>query len=128
MILALDTSTPVCHFILLDGDQRYEYDWDIGRDLADGLIGYIRQQLADHGVSWQDITAIAVYKGPGSFTGLRIGLTVMNTVADTMSIPIVGETGDDWVDKAVGRLNNGENERLVMPMYGSEPNITTPRK
>jgi len=67
-------------------------------------------------------------KGPGSFTGLRIGITVFNTIADTNNVPIVGETGDSWQDKAIMRLENGENDHVVLPEYGSEANITKPRK
>jgi tRNA threonylcarbamoyladenosine biosynthesis protein TsaB len=128
MIVAIDTSTPTCKLWLVDGSSTLAYSWDAGRSLADGLIGYLRSCLGEQGKTWQDITAIAAYKGPGSFTGLRIGLTVLNTVADDASLPIVGETGDDWLAIALRRLKAGENDGLVMPLYGREPNITKPRK
>ena len=66
--------------------------------------------------------------GPGSFTGLRIGLTVLNTIASSQAIPIVGATGDDWQDVAVAGIDSGQNDEIVMPFYGSEANITAPRK
>lgn len=128
MILALDTSTPVCRLTLISSDVRRDYEWDAGRDLADGLLKFLREKLAENGASWSDITGIAAYKGPGSFTGLRIGLTVLNTIADSSGVPIVGETGDGWLEVSLVRLSGGENEHLVMPLYGREPNITTPRK
>jgi tRNA threonylcarbamoyladenosine biosynthesis protein TsaB len=128
MIVALDTSTPTCKLWLIEGPARKEYSWEAGRGLADGLIGYLRTCLSEQGASWQDVTAIAAFKGPGSFTGLRIGLTVLNTIADDGSLPIVGETGGDWLDSALRRLDAGENDGLVMPLYGREPNITKPRK
>ncbi len=128
MILALDTSTSTCRVWLIDDDSRQSYEWEAARELADGLIGYLRGLLTSQGKEWHDISAIAVNQGPGSFTGLRIGLTVMNTIADTTSTPIVGESGDDWLSRALERLKNGENDGLVMPVYGREPNITRPRK
>lgn len=128
MILAIDTSTPVCKVWLITGTDTAEYEWQADRDLADGLIKYLRECLAEQGLGWSDVTAVAAYQGPGSFTGLRIGLTIVNTLADTRSLPIVGATGKDWMQEALRRINNGETDGLVMPVYGREPNITKPRK
>lgn len=128
MILLLDTSTPECRLTLVDVDQRFIDAWTADRTLADKLIGYLRGQLRAHGKSWQDVSGIGVFKGPGSFTGLRIGLTVLNTLADSLEVPIVGETGDDWLERALERLRADENDRLVMPLYGRDANITKPRK
>lgn len=128
MIILLDTSTPECKITLIDGDIRKELVWQANRELADKLIGYLRNQLAEQGKKWSDITGIGLLRGPGSFTGLRIGHTVMNTIADDMAIPIVGESGEDWKERALERLTNGETDELVMPLYGREANITKPRK
>lgn len=128
MIVLLDTSTPTCKLTLVDGDMRYQDEWEAGRGLADGLIAYLREQLVANDSSWDSISSIGVFVGPGSFTGLRIGLTVMNTIANDKNIPIVGAEGDNWTEDALERLNDGQNDRLVMPVYGREANITTPRK
>ena len=64
----------------------------------------------------------------GKFYGLRIGLTVVNTLADSLNIPIVGAMGDNWRDLALDKLRSGENEKIVMPEYGATANITAPRK
>lgn len=128
MILLLDTSTPVCRLTFIDGDQRYDDEWQADRTLAKGLLGYLQTQLQNRGKTWTDITAIGVFAGPGSFTGLRIGLTVLNTLADSEQIPIVGSTADDWQTDVLARLRSGENDRLVMPFYGSDAHITKPRK
>lgn len=128
MILLLDTSTPTCKLSLIDDSSRHDDEWQADRTLADNLLSYLRDQLAGQGKTFQDVTAVGVYQGPGSFTGLRIGLTVANTIADSQSIPIVGGTGDDWQRSVLTRIDAGENDLLVMPLYGSEANITTPRK
>lgn len=124
MIIGLDTSTPICQLSVFDGEQWQVHTWESGRGLADGLLAYLQKTVGP----LTGITAIIVYKGPGSFTGLRIGLTVLNTIADAQKIPIVGETGDNWLEAGHKRLQSGQNDQLVMPLYGSEPNITTPRK
>jgi tRNA threonylcarbamoyladenosine biosynthesis protein TsaB len=128
MILLLDTSTPVCRLSLIDGDRRFDSEWQADRELAKNLLGYLREQLAAHAASWETLTGIGVLQGPGSFTGLRIGLTVVNTLADAEQIPIVGTTGDNWQELALSRLAAGENDQVVMPLYGSDANITKPRK
>jgi tRNA threonylcarbamoyladenosine biosynthesis protein TsaB len=128
MILFLDTSTYTCKLSLFDGDWRYDDEWEANRELAKGLLGYLRDQLEKNGKKWEDISGIVAYKGPGSFTGLRIGLTVLNTFAEAQGIPIVGTTGEDWQKTGRERLEKGENERIVLPEYGSEAHITQPRK
>lgn len=128
MILLLDTSTPVCKLSLIDGQWRYDDQWQADRQLAKGLLGYLQEQLQLNHKILADITAIAAFQGPGSFTGLRIGLTVLNTIADAQSIPIVGVRGDNWQEEATERLLALENDQLVLPFYGAEANITRPRK
>ncbi|MEO7904347.1 MAG: tRNA (adenosine(37)-N6)-threonylcarbamoyltransferase complex dimerization subunit type 1 TsaB [Candidatus Saccharimonadales bacterium] len=128
MILLLDTSTPVCKLTLINGDLRHEYEWQADRTLAKFLLAYLRDRLAEHAATLHGVTAIGAFEGPGSFTGLRIGLTVLNTIADAQAIPIVGARGDDWQNLALQRLSNGENDQLVMPHYGSDAHITAPRK
>lgn len=128
MILLLDTSTPICKLTMIGGDWRYHNEWQADRGLAKGLLGYLQTQLQANDKTWQDIAAIGAFLGPGSFTGLRIGLTVLNTIADSQALPIVGATGEDWQGTVLARLNAGENDRIALPFYGSEAHITKPRK
>jgi len=128
MILLLDTSTPVCKLTLIDGDWRYDDQWQADRTLARDLLAYLRDQLVKNNRTFTDITGIGAFRGPGSFTGLRIGLTVLNTMADAESIPIVGGTDADWQDEVITKLSDGINEQIVLPFYGSDAIITKPRK
>lgn len=128
MILLLDTSTPVCRLTLQDGDWQYHNEWQADRTLAKGLLGYLQDQLAKNEKVFTDISGIGVFEGPGSFTGLRIGLTVLNTMADSLQVPIVGAQGEGWQTRAIDDLQNGKNDKIVLPFYGSEAHITKPRK
>lgn len=128
MILLLDTSTPQCRLSMIEGDWRYDTNWEAGRGLAKGLLEFLEKELEFQDKSWSDVTGLAIFKGPGSFTGLRIGITVFNTLAYARSLPIVGVTGDDWRTTGVARLESGENDQIVLPEYGGEANITKPRK
>lgn len=129
MILALDTSAPLCRMALYLDGQWHDADWQADRQLAKLLLGKIEEVIkAQGGSGVRDLTAIIVLEGPGSYTGLRIGLTVVNTLADSLAIPIVGVQDDDWRENGLRRIQTGENDQLVMPVYGGLPHITTPRK
>ena len=124
MIILLDTSTATCFLTVVDNEVRQDFEWQAGRTLARGLLKFLEEKTGD----LRDISGIGVMKGPGSFTGLRIGLTVANTLADSLNIPIVGTTGEDWREMALKKLRAGENEKIVMPEYGAAAHITAPRK
>ncbi|MNQ88834.1 tRNA threonylcarbamoyladenosine biosynthesis protein TsaB [compost metagenome] len=113
---------------MVDGATQVETEWQADRTLATGLLGYIQEQLTVQGKSWHDVSGIGAFKGPGSFTGLRIGLTVLNTAADALEVPIIGSVGDGWKKDVLMRLEAGENDRIILPEYGSEAHITKPRK
>jgi tRNA threonylcarbamoyladenosine biosynthesis protein TsaB len=84
--------------------------------------------LKNHDASWDDLDGLVVFHGPGSFTGLRIGITVMNTIAYAQSIPIVGVSGDDWAEQGMKLLHSGQGQEIVLPEYGADAHITKPRK
>lgn len=128
MIILLDTSTPACRLTLVENDDREHYEWQSDKQLAKGLLSWLQIRLNARQKTWSDISGIGVFMGPGSFTGLRIGLTVLNTLADSLKVPIVGAVGGSWQDSALARLVNNENDHVVLPFYGSDANITTPRK
>lgn len=126
--LLLDTSTPVCRVTVVQGQSRHDYEWQVGRELAKHLLEYLTLALKEHDSSLTELSGIGVLRGPGSFTGLRIGLSVLNTIADSQAVPIVGAEGEDWQNEALARLERGENDQVVLPIYGREANITAPRK
>lgn len=128
MIILLDTATPLCKLGLVKNDTIQWHEWQADRQLAKELLGYIIQILGDNDAALTDVTGIATNKGPGSFTGLRIGLTVMNTLADSLQVPIVGTTGDTWAQDGTMTLRNGQDDKIVLPDYGADAHITKPRK
>ena len=124
MIILLDTSTATCFLTVVDDEVWQDFEWQAGRTLARGLLKFLEEKTGD----LHNISGIGVMKGPGSFTGLRIGLTVANTLADSLNIPITGAMGEDWREMALKKLRAGENEKIVMPEYGAAAHITAPRK
>lgn len=128
MIALVHTATPEYRLTFVDGERRHEFAWQADRQLARDILRLTETALGEVGKTWHELSGVGVFQGPGSYTGLRIGLTVWNTTADTLAIPIVGATGEGWEMIALGRLRAGENDRLVMPDYGGEAHTTTPRK
>ena len=131
LILTIKTDQPLAEVALFDGEKKIaDCNWQAHRQLAETIHQKINELLEKHNqtLSTNKLGAIVCYKGPGSFTGLRIGLTVGNTLAYASDLPIVGETGDNWQQAGIARLLKGENEKTSLPEYGQEPNITQPRK
>lgn len=128
MILLLDTSTPEARLMLIENEAVRHITWQADRQLAHGLLAWMRDALTEQDKTWANVEGIGVYQGPGSFTGLRIGIAVCNTLADSLDIAIVGATGDTWQDDAIARLRAHQNDRVVLPEYGRDARITTQRK
>jgi tRNA threonylcarbamoyladenosine biosynthesis protein TsaB len=129
MYLLINTSTAICEITLQkNGVIVVSEKWEAGRSLARDLLSHLENILSSVGSTFKDIEGIGVFEGPGSFTGLRIGMTVMNTIADAQKIQIVGARGDNWQDEVLDKLKSGKNEKIVLPYYGKGANITVARK
>ena len=129
MILLWDSSTMTAQITLVSDDgAKNTHEWEAGRTLARDMLAYLRDLLAEQSLTFADITGIGVNRGPGSYTGLRIGMTVLNTFASAKQIAIVGATGEAWQDDCLRRLSAGEDNQMVLPEYGGDANITQPRK
>lgn len=130
MILGLRTDKPEAELYLYNGDKLVDsYTWQAHRELSDTLLIKIEALLERHGLKQADLTGIAVYQGPGSFTGLRIGITVANTLAYSWNIPIRATKGENWLGQALKELPSQTTfSEVAIPHYGSEAHITPPKK
>lgn len=129
LIITIRTDNPEAEIGLYEDEQQLAYQhWQAHRELAETIHQQIKDMLGRQTKQLHDIQAVAVYEGPGSFTGLRIGISVANALADSLQVPIVTRTGEDWVEQSVAAIKKGENSRIVIPEYGALPNITAPRK
>ena len=110
MKLYLDTSTPETTLRLDDKEYKYPF----ANDLAEKLLQFIKDKLEENDRTWQDITEIEFMSGPGSFTGLRIGATIVNTLAHELNIPLYD--------------HHGNRHKQIIPDYGHPANISSPKK
>ena len=137
MILALKTDQDPAEIYLLDnaGEIVAQKIWDAGRTLAKDLLGEIEKLIRGGGAGNFDakkpsanITGLIVFRGPGSFTGLRIGITVANAIAYAQNIPITGANGKNWRQTGFAKLGRTGGDKIVLPKYGAAPHITAPKK
>lgn len=129
LILTIRTDRPEAEIGLFDDDVALKYTkWQAHRELSITIHKKILKVLKSQKKDWKDLEGIVCYKGPGSFTGLRIGLTVGNTLASGLEIPIVSTTGKDWTEKGIEKVSKGKNEKVALPKYGAPVHITKPRK
>jgi tRNA threonylcarbamoyladenosine biosynthesis protein TsaB len=129
MILAIRTDKPEAEISLYDGQKQLaNHVWHAHRQLAETLHTTIAQVLGSHNKALPDLTGIVVYQGPGSFTGLRIGMSVANTLAYALGVPIAGATGDNWATDAIQSLQNNPTKLPIQPEYGAPANVTLAKK
>lgn len=91
MLLAVDTSTAQVGLALYDGAQVIgEFAWRSSQRHTVELAPAISELLARCGLTMDDIRALGVALGPGSFTSLRVGLSLVKGLALARHIPLIG--------------------------------------
>lgn len=88
-LLALETSTEACSVALLHGDQLIERFAIAPRRHAELSLPWADAVLAEAGLARQAIDAIAVGRGPGAFTGVRLGISLAQGMALALDRPVV---------------------------------------
>ena len=90
LILSIETGTDICSVALAnDGELMALRESDEGRDHAKKVALFVDELLRETGVQPSDIDAIAVGKGPGSYTGLRIGVSFAKGMCYALDIPLI---------------------------------------
>ena len=127
--MILKTGSPEAELGIYDGNQQLAYiTWPADRQLAATIHIKIQEILNKSSISTDQLEGIVCFKGPGSFTGLRIGLTVANALAYSYNIPVVATAGKDWIKNGVQALKKGSNDHIALPEYGAPAATTPPHK
>lgn len=95
MILCIDTATAQSGIALTDGKKVF-FEKLEARHASDQILGNIDKLIKKSGIELSDLRGVFVIKGPGSFTGLRVGIAVANQFAHQLKIPIIGLQTDEW--------------------------------
>jgi tRNA threonylcarbamoyl adenosine modification protein YeaZ len=95
IVLAIDTSSTICAVCVYDagaGEERGRAVLDLGKGHAEHLMGVVDDALNRARLSFPDMDRIVVSVGPGSFTGIRVGVAAARGFALARRIPAVGVT------------------------------------
>ncbi len=129
LILTIRTDKPESELGLFDDKQELGYEkWEAHRQLSETVHAKIEALMKQKGKDWRAIGGVVVFKGPGSFTGLRIGMTVANSLSANLEVPVISTNSEDWINEGIQKLLDGQSEKVALPDYGREARITLPRK
>ncbi|WP_338450797.1 tRNA (adenosine(37)-N6)-threonylcarbamoyltransferase complex dimerization subunit type 1 TsaB [Niallia oryzisoli] len=113
-VLAIDTSNYALGIALMNEEGVIgEYITNMKKNHSIRVMPAIEKLLFDCEMKPADLDKIVVAKGPGSYTGVRIGVTIAKTLAWTLSIPLVGISSLEVLAAGVGRYFNG----CVSPLF-----------
>jgi len=132
-VLGIDT-TESDTGIGLVGPKVYEIKtWISIKNQSKELLPNIDKLLKKNKIKPPQLKWVAVNLGPGSFTGLRVGISIANTFGYELNIPIIGKA--NVVGGAKARIESllklkttGKSFKQVLPEYGRPPRITKPKK
>jgi tRNA threonylcarbamoyladenosine biosynthesis protein TsaB len=121
MIICLETSTDLCSVALCDSTGPVALkESNENKSHASQLTVFIEELLSEAGLTANDLEAVAVSKGPGSYTGLRIGVSTAKGISYATSIPLIGiETTLSMfygIDETIKRKYRLDETSLLVPM------------
>lgn len=129
IILAMRTDKPGAELYLYrDKTELGQMKWQAHRELSNTIYTKIKEILNKLSISLDKIDGIVCFEGPGSFTGLRIGLSVANAFVYSYNIPIVACGGEKWLETGIQDLLAGKNDKIALPKYDRPAATTPPRK
>ena len=92
-ILAIDTSSEICSVAILENDTVIaENSLNDGKTHSENLMTIMENILAENETKLNDIDMIACSVGPGSFTGIRIGVSSIKAIAEVLDVPVAAVT------------------------------------
>lgn len=128
-ILYLDTSKEEAEIGIYDDTKVQTFiSYYAHRELSSTILIKIEEILKSYNLDFKSLEGIVCYKGPGSFTGLRIGISLANALSYGLNIPIEAIMEEETIEEGINNLLIHKRMNQIMPFYGSDPNITIAKK
>lgn len=115
-LLMLETSTDVCSVAIMDYNYQLQQKVEVGKSIhSKKLVSFIYELMETTQLSFHELEAIAVSKGPGSYTGLRIGVATAKGLAFGNDVPLIGiNTLQIMAAEAANQTD--DQEALLVPL------------
>lgn len=123
-------NTTVFHkleLILVSDNKSIVYESDLGFNESFKTLGLIQKFLAKQKTKLSDLQKIMVCSGPGSFTGIRVGVSLAQALGLGLNIPVVA-IPKSKIPKDLVKLTHIKLPNKLTLHYGAKPNITKPKK
>ena len=118
-LLSFDTVTPwVSIAVVSDGELRYEKTWNVGRRHSTEVPRGVQEALAASNIDMNGIDGIVVGSGPGSYTGIRIGIALAKGLAMASGCPLVAISSLEAV-----ACEFGAREGVITALAGLGPEL-----
>jgi tRNA A37 threonylcarbamoyladenosine modification protein TsaB len=131
-IIVINTAAPGEIFVaLFDGEKIKKLK---KKGHSDKALSVVDQLLKKNKTRSEDIRGVAAVSGPGSFTAVRQGVVVANTLGYLFRVPVVGikltefKTEDELLKIGYKKVGAAKRGSIILPFYGGEPHITKPKK
>jgi tRNA threonylcarbamoyladenosine biosynthesis protein TsaB len=116
--LAVNTATKILSLALVEGEtELHFYETAETRNQGNLLLGHIQEALKKNNITFADLDVLAVITGPGSFTGIRIGLATMRGIALAADRPLIGFSSFDMFAQHDNAVNIVAVESLRNELY-----------
>ena len=129
-LLAIDTTAPTCRVALVYNGESFTRESTEARKAAQQVLPMIEELLTSAGTRLQQLDVLAVASGPGSFTGLRIGVATAQGLSLACSLPVVPLSSLALMAKAASRQHPGDtylvctkarDNEIYFAVYCNEP-------
>lgn len=131
-ILSIDTSSNICSVAILENTTLIKkIELDSGLTHSENLMPMIKQILEETNLHLSDINLFVCDKGPGSFTGIRIGVATVKAFSDSLNIPTIGISSLEALaynvqnDGLICSLIDAKNSNVYYSLYKLENNNYT---
>lgn len=104
-LLAIDTATEACSVALLNNERQLAHFELCAREHTQRILPLVQQLLQEGGVALKELDALAFGRGPGSFTGVRIGIGIAQGLALGAGLPLIGISTLKTMAQGAWRLN-----------------------
>lgn len=116
-ILAIDTSSPICSVAILENDKLIDKnELNDGRTHSENLMPLLDELLKRNNINLKDVELIACCVGPGSFTGIRIGVASIKPIAEVLNIKVAS------VMSLEALARNIENKETIVSLIDARNN------